>query len=1117
MKFGQQLELNTFPEWSRSYIRYRQLKTAINQLYPTRDELKAEAKRGKEKTEQSLLKLTDPKAAAAAEAASSAAAAKLHSASDDEHHDDGASPGLSPSPSSSTLFSSPSPHDTPDRTATPDLRARSAQAGGPASDGTMKPSSSLMSIPSHKSFNSLEQLPIANAGKEYGGLEDEPLLSGRAKDREERDRNRGNGAPVQVQLNGISVDSLPSTLNIGATHGDVSLVTVPPSVHPGDSPVRGNPHIGRSIARRHFAKAASVANLRSSDSSEAHLEKLDSLVVKILAELQKVDEFHKSMEAKILLNYESTRRSAMDLLEQRLKNHESKDRPKEGIMKRLKLGQFGKHAEKHRHQQSQQQQPATATTRKEHAGSDASDRSEDSAALLLPIPPSARSSSEVLLPAAGGEKEMTTPTLTASTTTMQHSASFGALSSAASLLSDNPSRGSLGGGGTPKQKKFGASSKNGSFNSLQSHTLPPTHSIGKDYHPVWSSNNAYNSNTAAAVDHKSSRRNSSVHDLHQQQHTPHLHHGRHASDSSHHEKDEEMDALPLRGAFIALLRKTTMLIHYVDINYVAAAKLLKCLEKRTRESLRHVRDDGAEYAKRQTEKTLADLKTALQGKNFYTSRTLDAQVLPEIYRLYADLFEGGNLERGKLVLLSTMTEQQYDRSDTFWLGIKIGVILMLLSLLGVILVRPVEDIERVQAMGLFAPCYRGIGLLIIFMWLWSFLVWIWDTWRIPYVLIFQLNPRTRLTHFQLQTEAANLTIVYLFNSLMFLTGTSDVNLVVYPLTLFLFVALKFFSPTRLISQWNSRSLLLSTLGQIVIAPFGKIRFLEGFVADVLTSMVKIWVDVEASLCIFLTWFFSAGVGADLVECAGVARVVVPIICALPLWWRFMQCLRRYYDTTQRRPHLPNALKYFFTHSVVIMGAYHPIFQDHHASAWQTYRVVWLLCCVVSTLYSTWWDIAMDWGLLTFDHADYPLLRRELVFRDHAWVYYFAIVSNFFLRWVWVITIIPFSFEDSAGADTWTPDTYFDAFLSYDQIIVPTLGILELLRRFQWSILRVEYEQIVQGTHLRVDAHLPVFIQQHQKSNSEKKEEEAQRGSGILTEVVGMVIVLLVVAVIAALT
>ena len=53
------------------------------------------------------------------------------------------------------------------------------------------------------------------------------------------------------------------------------------------------------------------------------------------------------------------------------------------------------------------------------------------------------------------------------------------------------------------------------------------------------------------------------------------------------------------------------------------------------------------------------------------------------------------------------------------------------------------------------------------------------------------------------------------------------------------------------------------------------------------------------------------------------NVLVPLFCALPLWWRFMQCLRVFHDSQQRIPALPNALKYSVSLLVVLFGAVHP--------------------------------------------------------------------------------------------------------------------------------------------------------------------------------------------------
>ncbi len=47
----------------------------------------------------------------------------------------------------------------------------------------------------------------------------------------------------------------------------------------------------------------------------------------------------------------------------------------------------------------------------------------------------------------------------------------------------------------------------------------------------------------------------------------------------------------------------------------------------------------------------------------------------------------------------------------------------------------------------------------------------------------------------------------------------------------------------------------------------------------------------------------------------------PILKALPAWWRFLQCLRRYHDLTIKSPvpHLMNAGKYSTTLIATLIG------------------------------------------------------------------------------------------------------------------------------------------------------------------------------------------------------
>jgi hypothetical protein len=104
------------------------------------------------------------------------------------------------------------------------------------------------------------------------------------------------------------------------------------------------------------------------------------------------------------------------------------------------------------------------------------------------------------------------------------------------------------------------------------------------------------------------------------------------------------------------------------------------------------------------------------------------------------------------------------------------------------------------------------------------------------------------------------------------------------------------------------------MGQTLIAPFGRVRFRDAFFADVLTSLIKPLVDLEYIICLYSTgsWLASpdsaTGVSTSLATCSSLAHYITPFVCALPLWLRFQQCMRRYVDTRKRSPHLLNALK-----------------------------------------------------------------------------------------------------------------------------------------------------------------------------------------------------------------
>jgi len=169
----------------------------------------------------------------------------------------------------------------------------------------------------------------------------------------------------------------------------------------------------------------------------------------------------------------------------------------------------------------------------------------------------------------------------------------------------------------------------------------------------------------------------------------------------------------------------------------------------------------------------------------------------------------------------------------------------------------------------------------------------------------------------------------------------------------------------------------------------------------------------------------------------VCKSTKPINHAIPIvtyWFRLAQSVRRYRDTKMSL-HGYNALKYFVTILVYIAN----IFRNDSTELFYT----WIGLYIVKTIYNLYWDNYISWGLLrTKNHKKFGL-REKLIFP--RWVYYFAMVSNFALRWVWILALMP--------------PTQVDSWLEKFGLYLFALSILEAFRRCQWMLIRVENEQL----------------------------------------------------------
>ncbi|KAF8549650.1 EXS-domain-containing protein, partial [Imleria badia] len=182
-----------------------------------------------------------------------------------------------------------------------------------------------------------------------------------------------------------------------------------------------------------------------------------------------------------------------------------------------------------------------------------------------------------------------------------------------------------------------------------------------------------------------------------------------------------------------------------------------------------------------------------------------------------------------------------------------------------------------------------------------------------------------------------------------------------------------------------------------------------------------------------------------------------LLAVLPFAVRFAQSLRRYRDSNLPT-HLINAGKY-------AMGIVHYFFYYHWRH--QGIYILWLFTGVVYATYACSWDFLMDWSLCK-PHARYPLLRPELVYKSQIPSYYFALVSNICIRFIWLIYI-------PVHAPSITVRTFM-------------VASLEMLRRVQWNFYRLENEHLGNIDQYRVTREVPL---PYHFSNEEEEEHEEE--------------------------
>ncbi|KAL1518912.1 hypothetical protein AB1Y20_003185 [Prymnesium parvum] len=334
--------------------------------------------------------------------------------------------------------------------------------------------------------------------------------------------------------------------------------------------------------------------------------------------------------------------------------------------------------------------------------------------------------------------------------------------------------------------------------------------------------------------------------------------------------------------------------------------------------------------------------------------------------------------------------------------------------------------------------YQLAGAMIFAYWCLGIVAWRLHLARINTSFLLEISSSATARPRDIFSAAAWLTTVHHADFF----GASSLHKVNRALPLLLFLS----CAAALVLPWRSRRRMWAMLWQVVS---GRARFVHTFYADWFTSLVKVFASAAQATC-----YYASGEGFD--ECAqmrtgrchtsSVMNIgVLPAISSLPLLLRLVQCLRRYGETRQRFPHLANAWKYCFALVIVVLGSTHNQWKKLGGDNSDAVAFAWIVSYIVSTLYTFSWDIGVDWEL------QHRLRGRRMVWINR-WPYCVALVLDFFLRFVWTLTLAPGT-------------TPFGSFV--DTTLSPMLAYLEIGRRSLWSLIRLEREHLTNSASYSV--------------------------------------------------
>jgi xenotropic and polytropic retrovirus receptor 1 len=369
------------------------------------------------------------------------------------------------------------------------------------------------------------------------------------------------------------------------------------------------------------------------------------------------------------------------------------------------------------------------------------------------------------------------------------------------------------------------------------------------------------------------------------------------------------------------------------------------------------------------------------------------------------------------------------------LGVVILVMLVLLLLLNLLVID--EDETLIDDMKYIFPMFRGVGLLILYLWGVAWNVYGFIKYKINFKLVLKYGAHYS-SPFQIMKRAGFFTLLFSLTLFLYLAGvqaeeTSRVNLPLEysPFLVWVVFFAYIFFPSQEMFNPKGRIYFYAILKSMLLSPLVKMGFVLSFATDQAVSFVTSIKDFAYTVCFYGSDFTVEQVSSCLNSDSLNGIITGYVAALLPLLIRLIQCYRTAYQNSDLfwgDLQMWNFFKYvssILTSTLSFLNSLYP-----------SMFIPFLISSVISTSYSYYWDLKYDWGLLEPDSKHF-LLRNTLSYKRPS-LYYIAIGINLIFRCSWTLTISP-------SVLVLIPKSTFLPFLT---------GFIEILRRCMWNFFRI---------------------------------------------------------------